>query len=95
MKKILCLLSALLIIAASFVSCAMDPGNTVVSTTAAPAATTEPSVTDPVDENGYRLDNLGEIDLGGRTMRILYWGTMRSTLSSMSAKSLSHVNTWR
>lgn len=73
MKKILCFISALLIIAASFASCANDPDTPADGTTTAAADTTVAAVTDPVDENGYRLDDLGEIDLGGRTMRILYW----------------------
>ena len=76
MKRILCFFAAVLVIAASFVSCAKDQGDPA-GTTAAPAATdgtsTEAPATEPVDENGYRLDNLGTLDMGGRTFRILYW----------------------
>lgn len=73
MKRFLSLLAALLMIAVSLASCADGGDAPSDTTTGTPVTTAAPVVTDPVDENGYRLDDLGEIDLGGRTMRILYW----------------------
>ena len=83
MKKIrfAALLMALLTLLLCFASCANTPTEQGDSTTAgtpdateAPAATTEsPETTYPVDENGYELDRLPELDYKGEEFVLFTW----------------------
>ena len=52
-----------------------DSGNTGTDTPpAAVASTAAPAATDPVDSDGYRLDNIpSTLDFGGETVTVLYW----------------------
>lgn len=70
------ILLSLLLIAALFAACAeKDPGGTADTTTAAaaPDSTPAPVETDPVDENGYLLDSLPELNYGNTDFNIFTW----------------------
>ena len=74
--KILSLLLALLFAVSLFAACAgKNPGGETGSTTAAaaPDSTPAPVETDPVDENGYLLDDLPVLNYGNTDFNLFTW----------------------
>ncbi len=74
--KILSLLLALLFAVSLFAACAgKNPGGETGSTTAAsaPDSTPAPVETDPVDENGYLLDDLPVLNYGSTDFNLFTW----------------------
>lgn len=70
------LIMAILMLALCFASCAETGSNDTTASqgTTAPAATTEtPETTYPVDENGYELDRLPELDYNDKEFVIFTW----------------------
>ncbi|MBR5365438.1 MAG: extracellular solute-binding protein [Clostridia bacterium] len=87
MKKLLCLLLALLMMLPAFVSCsggtenAKNEENAEAQTPSgegAPAAETEEAPAENVDVNGYLKDDLPELDFGGQTVSVLFWSDVEN-----------------
>lgn len=70
--KLLASAIAALMMVVPLAACKPDSGSTGTDTP--PATVAAPAATDPVDSDGYRLDNIpSTLDFGGETVTVLYW----------------------